>query len=51
MAFCDGLFNISHSLDHLHYVIQRNHVTPEGLCVFYAMFLVEFMSSQVGRCS
>ncbi|XP_037091101.1 uncharacterized protein LOC119111393 [Pollicipes pollicipes] len=47
MAFCDGLFNISHCLDHLHYVIQRNHVTPAGLCVFYAMFLVEFMTSQI----
>ncbi|XP_043244323.1 uncharacterized protein LOC122392982 [Amphibalanus amphitrite] len=47
MAFCDGLFNISHSLDHLHYVIQRDHVTPAGLCVFYAMFLLEFMTSQI----
>ena len=46
LAVCDGLFNISHSLDHLHYVIQHGHVTPPALCAFYGFMLSEFISAQ-----
>ncbi|XP_043205395.1 uncharacterized protein LOC122372356 [Amphibalanus amphitrite] len=46
LAVCDGLFNVSHSLDHLHYVIQRGHVTPPALCAFYGFMLSEFISAQ-----
>ena len=46
LAVCDGLFNVSHSLDHLHYVIQHGHVTPPALCAFYGFMLSEFISAQ-----
>lgn len=47
MAFCDGLFNVSHSLDHIHYVLQKDHVRPAALCVFYGIILQEFITAQV----
>ena len=46
LALCDGLFNISHSLDHLHILITRNHVYPKQLCKFYGFMLAEFITSQ-----
>ncbi|XP_037078786.1 uncharacterized protein LOC119099812 [Pollicipes pollicipes] len=46
LAFCDLLFNVSHSMDHLHYALQRGHVTPPALCAFYGFMLSEFISAQ-----
>ena len=46
IAICDGLFNISHSMDHLHIIITRNHVYPKGLCTFYSFILAEFTTAQ-----
>ncbi|CAG2253631.1 unnamed protein product [Mytilus edulis] len=47
MALCDGLFNLAHSLDHLHILITKDHVRPRGLCVFYAFVIGEFISAQM----
>ena len=46
LALCDGLFNICHSMDHLHIVITKDHVYPHELCVFYGVMLVEFVTAQ-----
>lgn len=47
MALCDGLFNLGHSLDHLHIFITRDHVRPRALCIFYAFVIGEFISAQM----
>ena len=46
LAICDALFNICHSMDHLHLVISKNHVYPKGLCAFYGFMLAEFITAQ-----
>ena len=46
LALCDGLFNICHSMDHLHIVIKRDHVYPKALCQFYGFMLAEFITAQ-----
>ena len=46
LAICDGLFNVAHSIDHLHMVITRNHVYPKELCEFYGFTLAEFITAQ-----
>ncbi|XP_069118065.1 uncharacterized protein [Argopecten irradians] len=46
LAVCDGLFNIAHSMDHLHIVITRDHVHPVQLCEFYGFMLAEFITAQ-----
>ncbi|XP_053383031.1 uncharacterized protein LOC128549702 [Mercenaria mercenaria] len=46
LAICDGGFNIFHSMDHLHYVITKDHVRPKELCELYAFLLAEFVASQ-----
>ena len=46
LAVCDGLFNISHSMDHLHILITRNHPYPSRLCEFYGFMLAEFITAQ-----
>ncbi|XP_069118063.1 uncharacterized protein [Argopecten irradians] len=46
LAVCDGLFNIAHSMDHLHIVIARDHVHPVQLCEFYGFMLAEFITAQ-----
>lgn len=35
IAACDGLFNLSHVLDHVQMVVTRSHVHPRNLCVVY----------------
>ena len=47
LAICDGGFNIFHSMDHMQYVITRDHVRPIELCEFYAVMLAEFVSAQI----
>jgi hypothetical protein len=47
MAICDGGFNIIHSMDHIHYVVTKEHVRPKELCDLYGFLLVEFISSQI----
>ena len=46
LAICDGLFNIAHSMDHLHIVIVRDHVYPKELCEFYGFMITVFISAQ-----
>lgn len=46
LALCDGLFNVAHSIDHLHMVITRDHVYPKELCEFYGFTLAEFITAQ-----
>ncbi|XP_060077101.1 uncharacterized protein LOC132556684 [Ylistrum balloti] len=46
LAVCDGLFNIAHSMDHLHILITRDHVHPVELCEFYGFMLAEFITAQ-----
>lgn len=46
LAICDGLFNICHSMDHLHIMITRDHVHPKTLCEFYGFMLAEFITAQ-----
>ncbi|XP_045215013.1 uncharacterized protein LOC123565070 [Mercenaria mercenaria] len=46
LAICDGGFNIFHSVDHLHYVIVKDHVHPKELCEFYGFTLAEFITAQ-----
>ncbi|XP_045211074.1 uncharacterized protein LOC123562504 [Mercenaria mercenaria] len=46
LAICDGGFNIFHSMDHMQYVITKDHVRPKELCEFYAFSLAEFVASQ-----
>lgn len=46
MAILDGSFNVSHSLDHMHYVIALDHVRPKGLCQFYAFVNVVCINGQ-----
>lgn len=47
MAVCDGLFNISHSLDHFHMAITHGHVYPSELCMFYGFNLTLFITAQM----
>lgn len=46
LAICDALFNVAHSMDHLHIVITKDHVRPLELCQFYGFALAEFISAQ-----
>ncbi|XP_057308891.1 uncharacterized protein LOC130647151 [Hydractinia symbiolongicarpus] len=46
LAICDALFNICHSMDHLHIVITKDHVYPKALCEFYGIMLAEFITAQ-----
>lgn len=46
LAICDGFFNLFHSVDHLHYVIAKDHVRPKELCEFYGFTLAEFITAQ-----
>jgi len=46
LALCDGLFNISHSMDHLHILITRDHPYPSQLCQFYGFMLAQFITAQ-----
>ncbi|XP_057309182.1 uncharacterized protein LOC130647366 [Hydractinia symbiolongicarpus] len=46
LAICDALFNICHSMDHLHIVIKKDHVYPKALCEFYGIMLAEFITAQ-----
>ncbi|XP_045215012.2 uncharacterized protein LOC123565069 [Mercenaria mercenaria] len=46
LAFCDGCYNVFHSVDHLHYVISKDHVRPKELCEFYGFTLAESIMGQ-----
>lgn len=46
LAICDGLFNLSHFMDHLHIAIVREMVRPKELCQFYGFNLTVFITSQ-----
>ncbi|XP_062579056.1 uncharacterized protein LOC134240967 [Saccostrea cucullata] len=46
LATCDGLFNLTHVLDHVQMVVTTTHVYPKGLCVFYAFWIVVFTTAQ-----
>ncbi|KAK3093117.1 hypothetical protein FSP39_011308 [Pinctada imbricata] len=46
LAICDGMFNFSHLMDHIHMIITEEHVWPAELCSFYAFMLFEFVSAQ-----
>ncbi|XP_061168974.1 uncharacterized protein LOC133178247 [Saccostrea echinata] len=46
LATCDGLFNLTHVLDHVQMVVTKSHVYPKGLCVFYAFLIVVFTTAQ-----
>ena len=46
LAVCDGLFNVCHSMDHLHILITKNHPYPRSLCEFYGFMLAEFITGQ-----
>lgn len=46
IAACDGLFNLSHLLDHVQMVVTRSHVHPPNLCVVYAYLVVVFTTAQ-----
>ncbi|XP_061177435.1 uncharacterized protein LOC133186217 [Saccostrea echinata] len=47
LSLCDGLFNVTHSMDHLQMAITKEHVYPLQLCEFYAFFIGEFVSAQI----
>lgn len=46
IALCDGLFNVTHVLDHAHMVLTKSHVHPKSLCVVYAFLIVVFTTAQ-----
>ena len=46
LAVCDGLFNICHSMDHIHILVTKNHPYPRSLCEFYGFMLAEFITAQ-----
>ena len=46
MACFDALFNISHSMDHTHMLIAKDHVYPKELCSFYAFIMLQFFGGQ-----
>lgn len=46
LAICDGGYNLFHSVDHLHYVIVKDHVRPEQLCEFYGFTLAVCIMGQ-----
>ena len=46
LSICDGMFNLSHFMDHMHMIVTRDHVWPAELCSFYAFMLFEFVSAQ-----
>lgn len=46
IAACDGLFNLSHVLDHVQMVVTRSHVYPRNLCVVYALLVVVFTTAK-----
>lgn len=46
LALCDGGYNMFHSVDHLHYLISKDHVRPKQLCQFYGFTLAECIMSQ-----
>ncbi|XP_076116751.1 adenosine receptor A3-like [Mytilus galloprovincialis] len=47
MAICDGVFNLTHSLEHLQIYITKDHVRPRELCMFYSFVIGEFISAQM----
>lgn len=47
LAICDGGFNISHTGDHVQYIVTQDHVRPKELCIFYGFILTEFVTAQV----
>jgi hypothetical protein len=47
LAICDGGFNTFHSMDHMQYVITKDHVRPIELCEFYGFMLAEFVVAQI----
>ncbi|XP_052791979.1 uncharacterized protein LOC128226127 [Mya arenaria] len=46
MATCDGLFNLTHLIDHVHITIVRDYVHPKALCAFYGFNLSFFIAAQ-----
>jgi hypothetical protein len=47
LAICVGGFNTFHSMDHMQYVITKDHVRPIELCQFYGFMLAEFVAAQI----
>lgn len=46
MALCDCLFNMAHTMDHLHIVITKDHPYPREICIYYGFMLAVFITAQ-----
>ncbi|XP_043203185.1 uncharacterized protein LOC122371134 isoform X1 [Amphibalanus amphitrite] len=46
MAVFDGLFNLTHMMDHGLYLAQRDHVRPRQLCAFFGFALSVLVIAQ-----
>ena len=46
MAVCDGLFNVTHFMDHMHILIAKDMVRPKELCQWYGFNIAVFITSQ-----
>ncbi|VDI54587.1 uncharacterized protein LOC143066614 [Mytilus galloprovincialis] len=46
MAICDCLFNVAHTMDHMHIAITKDHPHPKGICIFYGFMLAVFITAQ-----
>jgi hypothetical protein len=46
MALCDCLFNMAHTIDHLHIVITKDHPHPREICIYYGFMLAVFITAQ-----
>lgn len=46
MAVCDTLLHLVHFTDHVHMLVNRDHVYPIQLCEFYGFVLYEFTVAQ-----
>lgn len=47
IAICDGMYNICHSMDHIHILTTMDHVKPKQLCEFYGFNLIVFITAQI----
>ncbi|XP_052218253.1 uncharacterized protein LOC127835869 [Dreissena polymorpha] len=46
MAICDGVFNISHTIEHVHGLVVFGHIRPKELCAFYGFMVTVFIGAQ-----
>ncbi|WAR14913.1 hypothetical protein MAR_005018 [Mya arenaria] len=47
ISACDGMFCVSHLMDHLQILFTLDHVRPKELCAFYGFVMTVFVVAQI----